>query len=169
MKNLSAPYIELSRMMIIEIRIYAISRRRNFWIRLCVCTCNGGLGDGERDTCAFTTLCMSPHSDFKTNNYFYIKVHLWVSGSEMKSCHCYIPVYPRVWFFCICYCTRARVSDALCVRHDYDPSRIDIRIYGDRGSTLQGRYFIELYVYPRLCYEGLGSRRYCENPYFYWI
>ena len=148
--------MNMSQTRISEVRIYVVSRGKNFSIRSYVCTCNSGFEDGERDTCAFITLYTSLYPDFKTLIIIF-EFHLWVSGSERKPHHCHVPAYIHVsdFFLYIYYRTRA-YEQQRAVQHDRDPFRLNIRIYGDRGLTLQGRYFIESYI-RSFSTRGLGK------------
>jgi len=145
--------MSMSQTMICEVRIYVVSRGKNFSIRPYVCTCNSGFEDGERDTCAFITLYTSPRPDFKTLIIIFKLRSIY--GFPVPRGNPIIVMSTCLSFFCI-FTAHVRMSQRRDVQHDRDPFRLNIRIYGDRGLTLQGRYFIESYIRSSST-RGLGK------------
>lgn len=174
-KNLFVPQIELtiSQTMIIEIKIYAISGSKKFSIHLYMYLYARATMDSEtRRKRHVRFICIyRPVRILKQIIIFTIRsIYEFPVPRGNPPSHCHVPIYPRVWFFCICYYTRARASDVLYVQHDHDPFRMDIRIYEDRERVDPSRGILYRIIYPMLQCEGPGKRRYCENifSYFHW-
>jgi len=113
--------------------LYAVQKKKSLNPPIRICTCNNGFKHDERDTCAFLLLYASPRPDFEINNYFYIKIHFrfW----EKK------PRHVHVSDFSVFITVHVHTSQRRAVHTARSwPFRMVIRIYGVRGSTLQGRF-----------------------------